>query len=103
MAETSHAAAERERIKRYVASRREGLNCESDPYERGKEAAYLSVLQHLADPVSECPSRAVLGDGYAPCDLPRKHDGPHSWEYPNLNPRFVPWDAKEEPHDRPSA
>lgn len=39
-------AEERERIRRYVTSRSGGLNPE-DPYERGKDMAYLSVLQYL--------------------------------------------------------
>lgn len=40
-------AAERERIRAYVASRREGLG--NDTYESGKDMAYLDVLQFLSD------------------------------------------------------
>jgi hypothetical protein len=36
-------------LKRYITRRREGLNLATDPYERGKEMAYLSILQFLAD------------------------------------------------------
>lgn len=33
-----------------------------------------------------CPSQAVLPDHTYSCHLVKGHDGPHSWEYPNIEP-----------------
>jgi hypothetical protein len=42
--------------------------------------------------MAECPHEAVFGgadEERYPCTFAKGHDGPHSWQHPNLNPPSV--------------